>query len=396
MEQRLRYFDHNATTAVAPEVIDAMLPVLREHWGNPSSAYVFGHETNRYLDRARLKVAELVNAEPGEIVFTGCGTESNNTALHSALVTQPGKRHVITTAVEHSATLKFCAHLQRRGFDVTYLPVNGNGALDLDALRSAIRSDTAIVSAMLANNETGIVFPVAEIGTICREKGVLFHTDAVQAAGKIPVDMGEIGADMLSLSAHKLYAPKGVGALFVRQGLQFQPYLMGGSQERGRRGGTENTAGIVAFGRAAEIALARLSDEQKRLSALRDCMEDKILLHIPGVHRNGAAYPRLPNTSNLSFEAVEAEGVLLLLDQAGICASSGSACTTGSLEPSHVLTAMGCSSDRARGSLRFSLGRGTTQEDVDYLLSQLGEIIAKLRRHLPLPAKSVVSGTTRQ
>lgn len=393
MEQRVRYFDHNATTAVAPEVIDAMLPLLREHWGNPSSAYAFGHEVNGLLDQARASVATLIAANPAELFFTGCGTESSNTALHSAVITQPAKRHVITTAVEHSATLKFCAYLQKQGVEVTFLPVSQDGLLNLDHLRSAIRKDTAIVSVMLANNETGILFPISEIAEVCHENGVPVHTDAVQAAGKIPLDVEALGVDMLSLSAHKLYAPKGVGALYVRRGLKFHPLLIGGAQERGRRGGTENTAGIVGFGRAAELALARLPVEQRRTAALRNRLELTLLGTVPGVTRNGAKAPRLPNTSNLAFSGVEAEGVLLLLDQAGICASSGSACTTGSLEPSHVLTAMGCSAERARASLRFSVGYGTTEEDVDFVLAEVPRIIAKLRLHLPIPPKPAASET---
>jgi len=377
------YFDNNATTRVAPEVVDAMIPFLREYWGNPSSTYVFGRQVGEHVDQARAKVAALINAEPREIVFTSCGTESNNSAIQSALVTQPEKRHVLTTAVEHSANIKFCDLLQKRGYTVTFLPVAPDGALDLQVVEKSIRPDTAIVSVMWANNETGILFPVREIAAICRRRGVLCHTDAVQTPGKLKIDVRELDVDFLSLSAHKLHAPKGIGLLYVKRRVAYQPYVVGGGQERGRRGGTENVASIVAFGRAAELAIASLSDENTRVRGLRDRLEDGILGAIPGTSRNGAREPRLPNTSNLAFEGVEAEGILMLLDQAGICASSGSACTTGSLDPSHVLTAMGCSAARARSSIRFSLGIYNTEDEVEYVLKHLPGIIAKLRAGSP-------------
>ena len=378
------YFDNNATTRVAPEVVDAMLPFLRDYWGNPSSTYVFGRQVGEHLDRARAQVAALINAEPREIVFTSCGTESNNSAIHSALVSQPAKRHVLTTAVEHSANMKFCDLLQKRGYSVTFLPVAVDGALDLELLEQSIRPDTAIVSVMWANNETGVLFPVRDIAAICRRKATLFHTDAVQTPGKLRIDVRELDADFLSLSAHKLHAPKGIGLLYVKRRVKYQPYIVGGGQERGRRGGTENVANIVAFGRAAELAMASQHDEDTGVRALRDKLEDGILATIPGTARNGAKEPRLPNTSNLAFDGVEAEGILMLLDQAGICASSGSACTTGSLDPSHVLTAMGCSVARARGSIRFSLGIYNTEPEVDYVLKHLPGMIAKLRASAPL------------
>jgi cysteine desulfurase len=377
------YFDNNATTRVAPEVVDAMIPFLREQWGNPSSTYVFGRQVGEHVDQARARVAALINAEPREIIFTSCGTESNNSAIHCALVTQPEKRHVLTTAVEHSANTHFCALLQKRGYSVTYLPVGPDGALDLQQLEVSIRPDTAIVSVMWGNNETGVVFPVRDIAAICRRKGVLFHTDAVQTPGKLKIDVPELDVDFLSLSAHKLHAPKGIGLLYVKRRVKYQPYVVGGGQERGRRGGTENVASIVAFGRAAELAMASLNDENTRVRALRDRLEDGILAGIQGTSRNGAKEPRLPNTSNVAFDGVEAEGILMLLDQAGICASSGSACTTGSLDPSHVLTAMGCSAARARSSIRFSLGIYNTREEVDYVLEHLPGIIAKLRANAP-------------
>ena len=330
----LVYLDNNATTRVAPEVVEAMLPFLTEQWGNPSSAYLFGHQLAQPLDEARTRLARLLNAEPRELVFTSCGTESNNTAIHSALMTRPDKRHVVTTAVEHSATVKFCNFLHKRGYEVTFLPVTPE--------------------------------------------------DAVQVPGKLKMDVNRLGVDFLSLSGHKLHAPKGIGLLYVKRQTKFQPYIIGGGQERGRRGGTENVAQIVAFGRAAELATARLEEENARVRALRDKLEAGILATIEGSARNGAAEPRLPNTTNIAFEGVEAEGILMLLDQAGICASSGSACTTGSLDPSPVLLAMGCSAARARSSVRFSLGIYNTEADVDHTLRHLPPIIEKLRANAPL------------
>jgi cysteine desulfurase len=383
-EQAMYYFDNNATTRIAPEVVEAMLPFLTEFWGNPSSAYSFGREVAGHVDEARAKVASLIGAEPREIIFTSCGTESNNSAIHSALTTQPAKRHVLTTAVEHSANIKFGEFLRTQGCDVTFLPVNSDGALDLHQLEKSIRPDTAIVSVVWANNETGMLFPVEEIAAICQSKGVLFHTDAVQSPGKLRIDVKELGADFLSLSAHKLHAPKGIGLLYAKRGVKYRPYIIGGGQERGRRGGTENVANIVGFGRAAELAMANLPEENTRVRVLRDKLENGILARVPGTSRNGAPEPRLPNTSNLAFDRIEAEGILMLLDQAGICASSGSACTTGSLDPSHVLTAMGCSSARARGSVRFSLGIYNTEAEVDYLLEHLPGMVAKLRAHAPV------------
>jgi len=392
MNSPVYYFDNNATTRVAPEVVEAMLPFLTDNWGNPSSAYSFGHCVKGCIDEARSKVAALMNAEPRELIFTSCGTESNNTVLHSALLTRTDKPHVVTTAVEHSANMKFCNFMEKRGCEVSFLPVSSEGALDLELLERSIRSDTALVSVMWANNETGVMFPIPEIASICRGKGVLCHTDAVQVAGKVPVNVNELGVDLLSLSGHKLYAPKGIGLLYVKRHTKFQPYLMGGGQERGRRGGTENVAGIVAFGRAAELAIHALEDQDTRVRQLRDKLETGILSRIPGSKRNGAAEPRLPNTSNIAFRGVEAEGILLLLDQAGICVSSGSACTSGSLDPSHVLTAMGCSAARARSSVRFSLGRYNTEAEVDVLLDCLPRVIRKLRANAPVQEESGPDG----
>lgn len=383
-ERTTFYFDNNATTRVAPEVIEAMVPMLRDFWGNPSSAYAFGSQVHGHVEKARERVAALVNCDPKEVVFTSCGTESNNSAIHSALVTQPNKRHVITTGVEHSANMNFGEYLQKRGFEVTFLPVESDGSLDLHLLEKTIRPDTAIVSIMWANNETGVMFPIEEIAAICRSKGVLCHTDAVQVPGKVKIDVKQLGVDYLSLSAHKLHAPKGIGMLYVKRRTKYQPYVIGGHQERGRRGGTENVANIVGFGRAAELAMEHLNDENTRVRAMRDKLENTILTTIPNTVRNGAKEPRLPNTSNIAFDFVEAEAVLLLLDQLGICASSGSACTTGSLDPSHVLTAMGLAPMRARGSVRFSLGIYNSEAEVDYVLKHLPGIIKRLRDISPL------------
>ncbi len=386
-QPKFYYFDNNATTRVAPEVVEAMLPFFTEHWGNPSSSYRFGHQLTRHIEAAREKVAALINADPREIIFTSCGTESNNSAIHSALATHPAKRHVITTAVEHSANIKFTAHLKKTGFDVTLLPVESDGSLDIHLLEQSIRPDTAIVSVMWANNETGVIFPVEEIAAICRCKGVPFHTDAVQVPGKLKMDVKDLDADFLSLSAHKLHAPKGIGALYIKHHTRYQPYVIGGGQERGRRGGTESVADIVGFGRAAELTLANLKDEQTRVPHLRDKLEHAILKNIPDTVRNGNRDERLANTSNVSFGGLEAGDILKALDHAGVCASSGSACTTGSLEPSHVLTAMGLSAARARGSIRFSLGMYSTEADVGYLLQQLPTIIAGLRGAASIGAK---------
>lgn len=383
-QRKVYYFDNNATTRIAPEVVDAMVPFLKEFWGNPSSAYHFGSQVGKHVEDARIKVAALLNADPKEIVFTSCGTESNNSAIHSALVTNPKKKHVITTAVEHSANINFGEYLQKMGFEVTFLPVEPDGSLDIHLLEKSIRPDTAIVSVMYANNETGVVFPIEEIAAICRSKGVLFHTDAVQTPGKIKLDVKNLGCDFLSLSAHKLHAPKGIGCLYVKKRTKFQPYVIGGHQERGKRGGTENVANIVAFGRAADLAVEKLGEENTRVRALRDRLENTILSTIPNTIRNGSKESRLPNTTNIAFEFVEAEAILLLLDGLGICASSGSACTTGSLDPSHVMMAMGLSPMRARGCVRFSLGIYNTDEEVDYLLKHLPPIIKRLRDISPL------------
>ena len=389
-EESIYYLDNNATTRVAPEVVEAMLPFLTEQWGNPSSAYSFGKTVGKAVAEAREKVAVLINANPREIIFTSCGTESNNAAINSALTSQPGKRHLITTAVEHSANIKFGESLEKRGCEVTWIPVDRAGQLDVHEIYEAIREDTAVVSVMTANNETGVIYPVEEIAAICKSKGVLFHTDAVQTPGKLKLDVKSMEADYLSLSAHKLHAPKGIGILYVRKGVCFQPYVMGGEQEQGRRGGTENVASMVAFGKAAEIAIDSLDKDLARIEALRDRMEEGIFNTIEGVSRNGAKEPRLANTSNLSFANCEAGAILLLLDREGICASSGSACATGSLAPSHVLTAMGLAPELAMGAVRLSLSKYSTDEEIDHLLEKLPRIIEKLRGN---PFKTTESAT---
>lgn len=382
-EQHFCYLDNNATTRIAPEVLDAMMPAFTEDWGNASSAYEFGTRVSRMIEEARTTVAQLVGAEPREIIFTSCGTESNNTAINSALRLNPQKRHVLTTAVEHSANIKFGKHLIQQGFEVTFLPVEPDGTLDIHLLEQSIRPDTAIVSVMYANNETGVLFPIEEVAAICRYKEVPFHTDAVQTPGKIKLDVKALDVDFLSLSGHKLHAPKGIGMLYVRSGVRLLPYVIGGGQERGRRGGTENVPYILGFGRAAELAMNSIAEENIRVRALRDRMEESILRSIPAAARNGSRDQRLCNTANISFPNIESEAILKKLDQVGICASSGSACTTGSLEPSHVLMAMGMPAGRALGSLRFSLGIYNTDKDVDHLLKHLPRIIEELRAETP-------------
>lgn len=396
-KRKIYYFDNNATTRVAPEVIAAMTPFLSESWGNPSSAYGFGRALANDIKLAREKVAALINAaDPREIIFTSCGTESNNSAINSALLARPGKRHIITTQVEHSSNTKFCEYLQKRGYEVTYLPVEPDGSIDIHLLEKSLRPDTAIATVMLANNETGVIFPIEEIAAICRSRGVLFHTDAVQVAGKLKLDVQESGVDFLSLSAHKLHAPKGIGMLYVKRRTKYVPYVIGGGQEQGRRGGTENVPYIVGFGRAAELAMSSIHEENTRIRALRDRMERTILSKISNATLNGNRDTRVPNTSNIAFDYVEAEAILLMMDHLGICASSGSACTTGSLEPSRILIAMGLKPARARASIRLSLGIYNTAEDVDYLLEHLPKIITKLRANSPLhPANGKHSKATK-
>ena len=373
------YFDNNATTSLDPDVLEAMLPFLRENYGNPSSAYSFGKRVAQAVHHAREQLADLLGCEPSELIFTSCGTESDNSAIQSAIQLDPDRRHLVTSKVEHSAIVNHAETLARRGYEVTWLSVNPDGLIDLRELENAIRPDTAIVSLIWANNETGVLFPIEEAAAICRAKGTLFHTDAVQAVGKIPIDLRKSSIQFLSLSGHKLHAPKGVGALYVNRRTRFNPYLIGGGQESKKRGGTENTASIVGLGVAAELAGVHLSEENAEVRALRDAFEEGILNRIPNVQVNGHRTLRLPNTSNLAIEGIDSEGMLMLLDQKGICCAAGSACTAGSLEPSHVLRAMGCSTDRARGSLRFSFSRLNTPDEVRQALEIIPRLVEKLR-----------------
>jgi cysteine desulfurase len=377
------YFDNNATTALDPAVIEAMMPYLTDWYGNPSSAYGFGARVGRAVEHAREQVAALLGCEPREILFTSCGSEGNNTAIASALAADRDRKHVVTTTVEHSATKNYCEQLARRGYEVTWLPVDSNGLLDLAQVAEAIRSDTAIVTVMWANNETGVLYPVEEIARLARAHGAFFHTDAVQAVGKVPVDVTKFPVNFLSLAGHKLHAPKGVGALYVDRRSKFTPFLIGGGQESGRRGGTENVASIVALGKAAELAGAALEAEVTDVRALRDHFEQMVLEGIPGAAVNGDPVQRLPNTSNLHLPGVEGEALLVLLDKAGLCASAGSACTTGSLHPSHVLTAMGFSTERARSSLRFSFSRFNTADEIERGGRLVLEAAARLRAMRP-------------
>jgi cysteine desulfurase len=364
-------------------MFSAMLPYLRDHYGNPSSNHSLGWQVEKKLAEARDKAAELLAAEPDEIIFTSCGTESDNTAILSALSTNPDKRHIVTNTVEHPAIRVLCEHLVDKGYRVTTLDVDSEGNLDMDQYKRSLSADTALVTLMWANNETGVIFPVEEAASIARERGILFHTDAVQAVGKIPISMRTNSIDMLSLSGHKLHAPKGVGVLYVRKGTRFSPFLIGGHQEKGRRGGTENTASIVALGKACELAQNNLDRENIRVKQLRDRLETGIQQQIPSTRVNGANANRLPNTSNISFQFVESEGILLLLDQLGICASSGSACTSGSTEPSHVLRSMGIPYAMARGTIRFSLSIYNTTEEIDFVAESLPDIVRRLREKSP-------------
>jgi len=380
---RTIYFDNNATTRVDPAVFEEMRPYFTELYGNPSSMHTFGGQVARKLAEARERVAELLGADPSEIVFTSCGTEGDNTAIRSALEAQPEKRHVVTTRVEHPAVLNLVNHLIKKGYHVTLLGVDEHGMIDLQELEDSLRDDTAVVSIMWANNETGTVFPVERAAEIVKSRGILFHTDAVQAVGKVPIELRSLPIDFLVLSGHKLHAPKGVGALYVRKGTPYRPFLIGGHQERGRRGGTENVPGIIALGKACELARQHMDEENTRVRALRDRLEKGLLASVPDTRLNGHPTERLPNTVNLSFKYVEGEAILLLLDQIGVCASSGSACTSGSLEPSHVLRAMGVPFTFAHGSVRFSLSRFNTEEEVDFVVAEMPKIIERLRSISP-------------
>ncbi|MDJ0580793.1 cysteine desulfurase NifS [Crocosphaera sp.] len=376
------YLDNNATTQIDEEVIGAMMPYLTLYYGNPSSMHTFGGQVAKAVKTAREQVAALLGAQESEIIFTSCGTEGDNAAIRAALSAQPDKRHIVTTEVEHAAVLNLCKHLEKQGYSVTYLGVDSQGRLDLDEVQASLTGGTALVTMMYANNETGVVFPVEEVGQLAKEYGALFHVDGVQAVGKIPMDMSNSTIDMLTLSGHKLHGPKGIGALYVRKGTRFRPFLIGGHQERGRRGGTENVAGVVALGKACELAqshLANVSHERQ----LRDYLEASILTFISDTVVNGTTEARLPNTTNIGFKYIEGEAILLSMNQYGICASSGSACTSGSLEPSHVLRAMGLPYSVLHGSIRFSLSRYTTKDEIDRVIEVLPDVITRLRALSP-------------
>jgi len=377
------YLDNNATTKVDEAVFEEMRPYFCELYGNPSSMHFFGGQVQGKVNEARKRVADLLGAAPDEIIFTACGTESDNAAIRSALEVFPDRRHVITSRVEHPAVLTQCRNLTQKGYRVTEIGVDGAGRLDMEEYRKAVDDDTAIVSLMWANNETGVIFPVEEAAAIAKAKGALFHSDAVQAVGKIPIDMSASQIDMLSLSGHKLHAPKGIGVLYLRKGTSFRPFLVGGHQERSRRAGTENAAAIIALGKACELAGQHMAAENTTVKAMRDRLQQSLMTAIPNARINGDGADRLPNTTSIAFEFVEGEAILMLLSELGICASSGSACTSGSLEPSHVLRAMGVPFTCAHGSIRFSLSRYTTDAEIDAVIKEMPPIIERLRRMSP-------------
>ncbi|MGD8990667.1 MAG: cysteine desulfurase NifS [Desulfobacterales bacterium] len=378
------YVDNNATTKVAPEVLEAMLPYYSEHYGNPSSMHSFGGNVGGAIKSARENVAKLIGATPAEIVFTSGGTESDGTAISAAIESYPHKRHIVTSRVEHPAIKNLYESLSKKGYRTTFVPVDNKGRLDIDHLYNSLSEETAVVSLMWGNNETGVVFPIEEISQEVKSRGILFHTDAVQAVGKIPLNVGESGVDMLSISGHKFHAPKGIGALYIRKGTKFSPFMIGGHQESGRRGGTENTAAIIGLGKAAELACEHLQNNgYDAVSRLRDKLERALLKKVPNAMVNGDTTSRLPNTTSIAFEYVEGEAILLMMNEHGICASSGSACTSGSLEPSHVLRAMGVPFTAAHGSIRFSLSRYNTEDEIDVIVDKLPPIIERLRELSP-------------
>jgi cysteine desulfurase len=381
------YFDNNATTKVAEEVLEEIKPLFCDLYGNPSSMHTFGGQIGRRIRQAREQVACLLGCEPSEIVFTGCGTESDNTAIKGTLAAAPNRRTVITTRVEHPAVLAVCRELENHGYTVIELGVDRQGGLDMAELEEHLDDDTALVTIMYANNETGTMFPIEDIAELVTSKGAVFHTDAVQAVGKIPLELSKSNIDMLSLSGHKLHAPKGIGVLYVRKGTRLSPFMLGGHQEAGRRAGTENVPGIVGLGKACELAAENLVAENSKVKALRDKLEKTIMQKCPDCRLNGDPDNRLPNTTNISFEYIEGEAILLMLDKYGICASSGSACTSGSLEPSHVLRAMGVPFTAAHGSIRFSLSRYNSEQEVDYTIEKLPPIINQLRELSPFVTK---------
>lgn len=379
------YLDNAATTALSPKVLEKMMPYLTDIYGNASSPHSFGQTARIGVEHAREQVARAINADPSEIVFTGCGTESDNTVLFGVAERYAKKGdHIITTNVEHHAILHSCAALEKKGIKVTYLPVDKDGLVTPEQVRDAITDKTILVSVMFANNEVGTIMPIPEIAAVCHEKGVLFHTDAVQAAGHVPVDVKAMGIDMLSISGHKFHGPKGVGVLYERKGIRLPSYIIGGEQEKGRRAGTENVAGIVGLGEALELAVTNMSETSARMTRMRDRLIEGIEATIPEVKLNGHRTKRLPNNVNFSIKYIEGESILLMLDMAGIAASSGSACTSGSLDPSHVLLALGLTHEVAHGSVRMTLGDDTTDEDIDYVLETLPKVAHRLRAMSPI------------
>lgn len=380
----IKYFDNAATTSVKKEVLQEMLPYLKEKYGNPSSMYSVGREAKKAIEQARERVAGLIGCNPNEIYFTGCGSESDNTAIKGiAYANGHRKRHIITSKIEHPAVLHTCHFLERQGYLVTYLNVNHDGVVDLSELKNSIRNDTMLITIMFANNEIGTIQPITEISKIAKMHNIIFHTDAVQACGNVPINVRKMGIDMLSLSGHKIHAPKGIGALYVKSGVEFEKLIEGGHQERNKRSGTENVAGIVGLGKACELARTNMNQHIKYLKEIRDYYIAKVQENIPNVRLNGRLENRLPGNANFSFEGVDGEALLLNLDAKGICASSGSACSTGSPEPSHVLTAIGCTPNQAFSALRTTFGEENTKEDVDYLVENLKEIVVRLRKINP-------------
>lgn len=389
------YLDHSATTPVRPEVLEAMLPYLKEEYGNPSSLHAWGREAKKALEEAREEVAALIGARPEEIVFTSGGTEADNLALIGSAYANARKgRHIITSSIEHHAVLDSARFLAKQGFRVTFLPVSGDGLVRVEDVAAAITAETILISVMHANNEVGTIQPVAAIGRLAKEKGIIFHSDAVQSAGKIPVNVDELGVDLLALSSHKIYGPKGVGALYVRKGTRLQNLLHGGAQERKRRPGTENLPGIVGFGRAAALARQEMPTEAQRLAALRDRLLDGLVARIPATFVTGHREQRLPNHASVCVKYVEGEALLLGLDRQGVAASGGSACTSGTLDPSHVLLAMGLASEVAQGSLRLTLGRENTEADIDYVLEILPPLVEQLRAASPLYVREAAQAVT--
>ncbi|HOA97752.1 MAG TPA: cysteine desulfurase NifS [Acetivibrio saccincola] len=388
MDRKTIYFDHAATTPVSSEVLEKMLPYLKGNFGNPSSIYFLGRESKKAIEEAREKVANAFGANPREIFFTGSGTEADNWAIKGVAYSNRNKgNHIITTSIEHHAVLHACRYLESDGFEVTYLPVDENGLVSPEDVLKEIKPGTILISVMFANNEIGTIQPIKEIGKIAKDRGIIFHTDAVQAVGSVPIDVNDLNVDLLSMSAHKLYGPKGVGALYIRKGVKISSFIHGGAQERGRRASTENVAGIVGLGEAIKIATENMEENNKKLMSLRDRTIEEVLEKIPYTRLNGDRYKRLPGNVNFSFEFIEGESLLLMLDMKGIAASSGSACTSGSLDPSHVLLAIGLPHEIAHGSLRITFGKDNTHEDIDALMDVLPEIVGRLREMSPLYEK---------